>query len=79
MKVPGGEHWLEIGQAIGGVDESLKRQMIRRTIEEHLKKELRLANHGIKVLSLFFIDRVERYRKYDDDGEPAKRRLCDVV
>ena len=72
VKVPGGEHWLEIGQAIGGVDESLKRQMIRRTIEEHLKKELRLANHGIKVLSLFFIDRVERYRKYDDAGNPQK-------
>jgi type III restriction enzyme len=46
--------------------------MIRRTIEEHLKKELRLANHGIKVLSLFFIDRVERYRKYDDAGNPQK-------
>jgi type III restriction enzyme len=50
LKVPGGEHWLVIGQAFGGVDESLKRQMIRRTIEEHLKKELRLAPHGIKVL-----------------------------
>jgi type III restriction enzyme len=72
VKVPGGEHWLEIGQAIGGVDESLKRQMIRRTIEEHLKRELRLANHGIKVLSLFFIDRVERYREYDEEGNPRK-------
>ena len=72
VKVPGGEHFLSIGQAIGGVDESLKRQMIRRTIEEHLKKELRLAPHGIKVLSLFFIDSVERYRKYDDDGNAQK-------
>ena len=73
VKVPGSEHWLQIGQAIGGVDESLKRQMIRRTIEEHLKKELRLAPHGIKVLSLFFIDRVERYRQYDADGNPVRR------
>ena len=72
VKVPGGEHWLEIGQAIGGVDESLKRQMIRRTIEEHLKKELRLAPHGIKVLSLFFIDRVDRYRQYDANGNAQK-------
>ncbi len=72
LKVPGGEHWLVIGQAFGGVDESLKRQMIRRTIEEHLKKELRLAPHGIKVLSLFFIDRVDRYRQYDADGNAQK-------
>jgi type III restriction enzyme len=63
---------LGIGQAIGGVDEALKCQMIRRTIEDHLKKERRLAPHGIKVLSLFFIDSVERYRKYDKDGKPEK-------
>ena len=70
--MPGGEAWLKPAQAIGGVDESLKRQMIRRTIKEHLDKELRLATHEIKVLSLFFIDSVERYRKYDDDGNPQK-------
>ncbi len=46
--------------------------MIRRTIKEHLDKELRLAPLGIKVLSLFFIDSVERYRKYDEDGHPQK-------
>ena len=44
--------------------------MIRRTIEEHLDKELRLAPHGIKVLSLFFIDAVEHYRRYAEDGTP---------
>jgi len=72
VKVPGGEHWLQLGQAIGGVDEALKREMIRRTVKEHLNKELRLAPLGIKVLSLFFIDRVDRYRKYDKDGNPQK-------
>ena len=46
--------------------------MIRRTIKEHLDKELRLAPLGIKVLSLFFIDRVDRYRKYDEAGNPRK-------
>jgi len=46
--------------------------MIRRTIKEHLDKELRLAPQGIKVLSLFFIDAVDRYRKYDEDGNPVK-------
>ena len=46
--------------------------MIRRTIKEHLDKELRLAPLGIKVLSLFFIDAVEKYRKYDEDGNRVK-------
>ncbi len=47
-------------------------QMIRRTIKEHLDKEKRLRPQGIKVLSLFFIDAVEKYRKYDADGNPVK-------
>ena len=42
--------------------DALKRLMIRRTIQEHLDKELRLRPQGIKVLSLFFIDAVEHYR-----------------
>lgn len=67
------EHPLRVGQSIGGVaDDGLKRLMIRRTIEEHLDKELRLAPHGIKVLSLFFIDAVDRYRRYSEDGAPEK-------
>ena len=45
---------LRIGEAVGDVDnDALVRHMIRRTIEEHLEKELRLAPQGIKVLSLF--------------------------
>ena len=51
------ENPLRPGEAIGDVDsDALKRLMIRRTIEEHLDKELRLRPQGIKVLSLFFID-----------------------
>jgi len=77
IKVPGGEHWLRIDESIGGVDDDeLKRQMIRRTIKEHLDKEVRLAPHGIKVLSLFFIDRVEHYRKYDDEGNKHKGKYA---
>ena len=79
VKVPGGEHWLQPGQAIGAVDDSaLKRHMIRRTIKEHLDKELRLAPLGIKVLSLFFIDRVDRYRKYDEAGNPHKGEYAEI-
>ena len=42
--------------------------MISKTIEEHLDKEIVLNGQGIKVLSLFFIDAVSNYRKYDEDG-----------
>ncbi len=75
----GGERWLDVGQAIAGPDDSaLKRQMIRRTIQEHLDKELRLAPLGIKVLSLFFIDRVERYRKYANSGASHKGEYAEI-
>ena len=51
---------------------AVQREMIRRTIKEHLDKEKRLRPLGIKVLSLFFIDAVDRYRQYDADGNPVK-------
>lgn len=49
-------------------DLEMKRAQIRKTIEEHLYKELKLNKKGIKVLSLFFIDNVSNYRQYDDNG-----------
>jgi type III restriction enzyme len=68
---------LQPGEAIGDVDsDALKQLMIRRTIEEHLDKELRLRPQGIKVLSLFFIDRVEYYRSYNTDGIPVKGKYA---
>ncbi|MFZ1389942.1 MAG: DEAD/DEAH box helicase family protein [Thiolinea sp.] len=60
---------LKLGQAIGDVDEDArKRLQIRQTIEKHLERELLLNPMGIKVLSLFFIDRVANYRSYDAAG-----------
>ncbi|MBP3925060.1 DEAD/DEAH box helicase family protein [bacterium] len=54
---------LPLGKTIGGIDENIiKRAQIYRTIEAHLDKELRYFEKGIKVLSLFFIDKVEKYR-----------------
>lgn len=54
---------LPMGHAIGDIDENIiKRAQIRRTIEAHLEKELRYTGMGIKVLSLFFIDEVKKYR-----------------
>ena len=68
---------LRIGEAFGDVDnDALKRIMIRRTIEEHLDKELRLSPQGIKVLSLFFIDVVENYRRYAADGTQTKGKYA---
>ena len=79
VKTPGGETFLEPGQAVGDVDaDALKRLMIRRTIHEHLEKEKRLAPLGIKVLSLFFIDAVEFYRSYDEDGNPVKGKYATI-
>ncbi|MBF0179047.1 MAG: DEAD/DEAH box helicase family protein [Magnetococcales bacterium] len=71
------ERSLRLGEAMGDVDaDAIKRQMIRRTIEEHLDKELRLRPQGIKVLSLFFIDAVEHYRAYGPDGVPVKGKYA---
>jgi type III restriction enzyme len=63
------EDIIKLGEAIGNVDEhQIKTALIRKTIEEHLNKELVLNPQGIKVLSLFFIDTVSKYRMYDEDG-----------
>jgi type III restriction enzyme len=73
LRYPGGEQYLRPGQSYGDVEPlAVQRQMIHRTIKEHLDKEKRLAPQGIKVLSLFFIDAVEKYRNYDADGNPVK-------
>jgi len=73
LRVPGDEHYLPPGNAWGDVDTlAVQREMIRRTIREHLDKEKRLRPQGIKVLSLFFIDKVDRYRSYDAAGNQVK-------
>lgn len=73
LRVPGGEHFLRLGEAFGDVDPlAVRREMIRRTIKEHLDKEKRLRPLGIKVLSLFFVDAVDKYRRYDADGNAVK-------
>ncbi len=73
LRYPGGEAYLRPGEAHGDVDAlAVQREMIRRTIREHLDKEKRLRPHGIKVLSLFFIDAVDKYRQYDAEGNPVK-------
>ena len=73
IRAPGGDYTLRPGYAVGGVNpDEIQRLMIRRTIKEHLDKEMRFARQKqrIKVLSLFFIDSVKNYRDYDEDGTP---------
>jgi len=57
------------GDVIGAVsEEQLRRIQIRETILSHIERERRLFSKGIKVLSLFFIDEVAKYRQYDANG-----------
>jgi type III restriction enzyme len=73
LRYPSGETFLKPGQAHGDVDAlAVQREMIRRTIREHLDKEKRLRPLGIKVLSLFFVDEVAKYRQYDANDIPIK-------
>lgn len=79
LSMPGGEVLLRPGDEVGGVNaDDLKRLMIRRTIKEHLDKEMRFAaqKREVKVLSLFFIDSVEFYRQYGADGNIVKGKYA---
>lgn len=68
---------LPLGMEMGNISEDdIKRGQISATIKHHLDRELRLVPQGIKVLSLFFIDRVDNYRIYDRDGNPHKSKYA---
>ena len=63
---------LRVGEVTGDVNEAaLRRIQIREAIKAHFEKEQMLFNDGIKVLSLFFIDSVAKYRCYDENGETS--------
>ena len=64
------------GDSQGGLTDEVMKFQIRKTVEEHLKKEIRLNKIGIKVLSLFFIDKVANYRQYDTQGNPMKGKFA---
>ena len=60
-----------LGKSIGSIDENIiKEAQIKKTIRIHLDKELRYLDHGIKVLSLFFIDEVKKYRTPEGEKGP---------
>lgn len=73
------EEIIRLGKAIGNVDDKqIKTALIRKTIEEHLNKEVVLNPQGIKVLSLFFIDSVSKYRQYDEDGNESNGEYAEI-
>ena len=65
-----------VGDTFGGLNDEVIKVQIKKTVEEHFLKERKLKEKGIKVLSLFFIDRVANYRAYDSDGKPIKGKLA---
>lgn len=66
-------HEIRLGETQGVDKEAIFSAQIRETIEEHFKKQRKLRRQGLKVLSLFFIDRVSNYA----GDEPLIRRLFD--
>ena len=67
------------GDVIGKVNENqLRRIQIRETILSHIERERKLFYKGIKVLSLFFIDEVVHYRKYDESGNAVKGEFAQI-
>ena len=67
------------GDVIGKVsEEQLRRIQIRETIISHIQRERELFYKGIKVLSLFFIDEVAKYKQYDETGQPMNGIYADM-
>ena len=69
---------LRLGEEIGGMRENIWRVQIKHTIRRHLEKELQVRQLGIKVLSLFFVDRVANYRDYDTEGRVIPGKFAKV-
>ena len=62
---------LRVNEAQGGLTDDVMRFQIERTVAAHFAKLKNMQPIGVKVLSLFFIDKVANYRAYDEDGNPT--------
>ncbi|MCR4314309.1 MAG: DEAD/DEAH box helicase family protein [Candidatus Uhrbacteria bacterium] len=56
------------GQKDEKLQDDIMKYQIKKTVENHFDKEKKLNGKGVKVLSLFFIDRVSNYREYNESG-----------
>jgi type III restriction enzyme len=70
---------LRLGTEMGGLREDIWRMQIKHTVKKHLERELQVRARGLKVLSLFFIDRVANYRDYGADGKPVKGKFANEL
>jgi type III restriction enzyme len=70
---------LRKGEELGGMREDVWRAQIKHTVKRHLEKELQVRWRGVKVLSLFFIDRVANYRDYDEAGKPIPGKFAKAL
>jgi len=66
---------IRLGETTGDFKDEIMKVQVQKAVEEHFIKERQLKEKGIKVLSLFFIDRVANYRSYDEDGNPVKGKF----
>lgn len=78
VRFSGGQTLRGLDAEIGGVRDDVWRAQIKHTTKRHLENELLFADRGIKVLSLFFIDRVANYRQYPDAGQPIRGRFAEA-
>jgi type III restriction enzyme len=69
---------LRLGEEIGRLRDDVWRMQIKHTLRRHLDKELQVQERGIKVLSLFFIDRVANYRGYNGAGHAIKGKFAEA-
>lgn len=67
---------VELGQELGGFGDDIMKAQVHEAVEQHLQKERALKGRGIKVLSLFFIDRVSNYRVYNENGTTTLGKIA---
>ena len=67
---------INVGGVLGDFQEEVMKRQIQKTVEEHFEKELLFRGKNIKVISLFFIDKVKNYRIYEA-GTPRKGQFAD--
>lgn len=70
---------LKIGEEIGGPRDDVWQAQIKHTVRKHLERAKQLEPRGIKVLSLFFIDRVSNYRDQRDDGSVVVGKFAEAI
>lgn len=68
---------IRIGETQGDFRDEIMKVQVQKAVEEHFIKEKQLKEKGIKVLSLFFIDRVANYRNYAESGNSVKGKFAE--